>query len=144
MRAAVGGDDPHGVVHLMHDRNVSLALENLDIVVVSAGKYRYRLLSQNQALCAQRPVFRSVELVPAVGGVQRLVSLSCLRNLRRNGALGPQDQRGAKLPRKLGLAAVEPELAEVVMHVFGSARLGRTTFFFVEGYARLFFLDRRL
>src|SRR5215469_18061279 len=87
MRAAVNGDDPDGVVHLVHNGHNSRSLDNLQIVVVASREEGHRLLGYNDATRAQRKVLRSIQVMSPVLRSDIGVSLARFGQHRRQGSL---------------------------------------------------------
>src|ERR1051326_6037489 len=110
MRLAAGGNHADGMIHLMHDGDVSGSLEDLKAVVVSGGEHRHVLLREHDAARRERAVLRTVKLVAAILGGGSGGSLARFRKQRRNGPFRTNDDRRAFAPRHIRLASIEPEL----------------------------------
>ena len=127
MRASVQRDDADVVDHLDKDHHVSWRLHDLVVVVVGPREHRRSDAVHDDASHAERLV---------LGGIGRTThSLSRLRALRSSGpsfcAQGRKssirwihDEGRPQVGRERPLAAVQPELSEVVVDVSGRSRYG--------------------
>src|SRR5262245_51845820 len=88
---AIHGHDPSIMDQFRFDHHITRALEDLHVVVVAGLKYWRTIVRPSQTACAQRPAFRTVELVPP--SLRALIgdSLASLGGLWGNGPLWAND-----------------------------------------------------
>src|SRR5450432_863851 len=117
MRASVGRDQANVVDHLLHDRDVTLALHDLEIAVVTDRQHRRTFVAPDDAALGETAVFGSIELMTFIARGALLLALLRFREQRRDAPFRTRDERSANARGDLRLLLLEAELAHIVMHV---------------------------
>src|SRR5262245_59388683 len=96
MGTSIGWDNACFMSHLNEQCDITVALRNLDVVVIRGGCHRRTSALQNQTALRQRPVFRPIEFVSAICCSPLLLPFARSRQYWRNPSiLGIDDQRRA-------------------------------------------------
>src|SRR5580704_16620593 len=120
-RAAEGWDHAAVVNHLLEHTDVVLALDDLNIAVVTLGHHGRALAGPGDAALANRPAFRPVPLMGFVVRAAVGLTLLSFRSHRGELAFGTGNDGRSQTDGSHDGVAREPELAGIVVH--GQCRL---------------------